>query len=485
MGNRLLRRLAAVALGLGTLAAVEGGLRLAGVAADPVWTPTRVAWVVKNGALQQALMMPPTRRYVRTADGYETAPAHRSTMRYETFPATGERAFAIGESAVVGQAPSGRIPLPRPADEEAAYRAPAVPNTTSLPGGPGMLAASDAFPARIEAATGRRVVNMGRVAQDSDGHVASVKEALALGASGLLLYFGNNESLFLPQLLTTEAIPSVTRDRLRELRLYRVLFGFRPGQDAAPPPTELALDRARFEGELPGRAVERLWAQAGHVLLDADGLADDTLAEAVNARFRTNFTKMAELAAEAQVPLWFIACPPALHYPPFANAHAPDAPDPDGADRLVASATARFRAGEVAQARAEAHAAVEADPGSAAAWYLLAVTSDADGAASEAVDAAQRAAALDPSHKRSTPAFTRIAREVCATRGCATYDLHAELVAAARERGLYAVYEPWFGDLEHPLPAGHAMLAERFVAMMAASTPHPAVPAAAPRDPPP
>lgn len=482
-----LRRLLAVLLGLALLVGAELGLRAAGYPPETPWTPSRLAYVVNNGVVKHAMLMPEAPRFVRDEATGEmvTNPEHAANMRPQRFaaaPTPGRpRIFVIGESAVVGQA-GGRIegflePPGVPGPDRSAFG-----EVEPLPGGPAVWREKDSLPARLAAvleASGRpaEVINMGRIAQDSLGHLVSVREALALGADGLVLYYGNNESISIARELDGEKIPALegTRTALRRLYLYRLLVGVLVRPEVRWETLGgLALDRAREESELPGRVVDQLWTLANKPLVK-DGLPDDIVQDAIISRFERYFGEIVQTARTAGVPVWFVACPPALHYPPFRSGHDPlaSAAALAAADRAYEEGVAALRAGDVSTALAAARRATGLDPASARSLHLLAAAEEGAGQPDAATDALLAALALDQSHKRATPALGAVARRICAGGGCVVGDLHGQLVAEARQRGPWATYGAFHADFDHPLPAGHQRLAELFAGLMTELPPRP------------
>jgi hypothetical protein len=416
-----------------------------------------------------------------------------------TRPEGVDRIFVIGESAVVGQAGSGAPPEPFVPSVPLPGRA-LFAGVRPLPGGPGVFPEAETLPARLQAllrARGRavEVVNMGRIAQDSDGHLASVKEALALGATGIALYYGNNESLMLWRELEGQQVPLLegSRSALRRLYLYRLLHLWLPRPDVEWETLRReGLERAVAEAGMPATVVDQLWTLANRPLVgvseSGEPIPEDIVQDAVVARFRRNLEAILVLTRAAGVPVWFVPCPPALHLRPFVSGHDPLAGNAarERAEGAVSAGIALLHtvdsggegipraqppAASLVEALRLAKGAVVDDPGSAAGWHLLAVAEEANGHPAAATDAALRALALDQSHKRSTPAFAEVARALCAGGGCVVHDLHTELVAEARRDGPARAYLRFHSDYDHPLPAGHERLAEAFVALIDALPP--------------
>jgi tetratricopeptide (TPR) repeat protein len=186
----------------------------------------------------------------------------------------------------------------------------------------------------------------------------------------------------------------------------------------------------------------------------------DDVYTALLARFRRNLEAVVRAAQAAGATVTIVPAPPHLGYAPFYTAYGPHLSPHQIRELTTATQNgeAALRKGDLDGAASEARTAVRLDPFSAAAWHLLGRALDARGEHAEATDALVHASALDISRKRSQPAFSDVAREVCRELGCTTADAHSALVSEARQRGL-AAYTDRFGDHEHLHPDGNDWVA--------------------------
>lgn len=460
------QRIAAVGLGLGVLVAVELGLRLTDLHDGEHWAPPVLVDVVEQGRTTHRLQLTQAPRFVPAGSAHlRPSPAHASRMRPGewTIVPSHQRYLLSGGSAAVGQAGMGQ-------------GAPSLPPelVEGLPGGPGLLREDLAISGQLASLTGAEVINAGLIAQDSDELVATVRDGLALGPSAVLLYAGNNESLFLSRLLEDTELPvAPVRSRLRQLRLYRLLAGLIQASRRAPSPQETTAlsrhgrDRVTWEIFAAQAAVQAEWEAAGRPLVDGD-LPTDTAHAAILARWRRNLETIAADLKQAGVQLVIVPTPPRLTAQVFAPAHGPGLPIQvqRAASAHEERAVELLRSGDPAGARAAAQEGIDADDAWAPAWLALGVALDMLGEPSAATDALLMAMALDVSRKRASPALAQVAAEVCEVHGCTTFDAHAVLVERARSEGPGAVYDRFHGDHEHLSPEGSARMAMVFAALL-------------------
>jgi tetratricopeptide (TPR) repeat protein len=476
-------RVGAIVLGLAVLASGELLLRLLGVADGESWSPPRLTYVVQNGEVQgefearagahfvsEPLNGQPGLRTSRTyALGSGTGFPVNGSMRDEHFTATPaegtERYFVLGGSAAMGQAPIAR-------------QSRHTVQTERLPNGVRALPDAHAISGQLEAKlrqAGRtaEVINAGMIAQDSAGVLRIAREVLAWKPTGLVLYLGNNEGIGLSAGMGQVSVPRLepVASRLHQLRLYRLLANqlIPARQRLEQAPSDLV---SGLQPEVLGRITLAQWNAAGRPLIH-DITPTDDVYKALLARFEHNIRAVVHAARDVGATVTIVPTPPHLGYSPFFTAYGPHlAPDE------IQVLTGHTRDGEVALKRGDpsrasqaARLALDIDPYSATAWYLLGRSLSEQGQNTEAVDALLHAHALDISRKRSQPAFAEVAARVCEELGCRSANAHARIVAEALEQGL-SVYEDRFGDHEHLHPEGNAWIAGLLAEQLLAEGPN-------------
>lgn len=478
----------AVGMGVGLLALVEGGLRVAGVTPGGTWEPPRLVQIVENGQVSGGFAVQATPHWVSEPlasgePGFRTSELHRrgkgggfpvgGSMRdvhVSAEPAPGvERYVLLGGSAALGLRAMG----------PASRNVPSEP----LPSGAAAVPLSLAISGQLENILARsgvtaEVVNAGMIAQDSGAVRVIAEESLALKPTGLLLYLGNNEGIGMAWAMRDLDLPQVVpvvRGALRHVRIYRVLAGFiveRRQQAQTQPAPKSKAHRPSPGGqqeigpEVLARIGRAQWASAGVPLVES-GEPTDTVHAAMLKRLEENLTATVKAAQAQGATVTIVPTPTHLTYKPFAVSADPGVSaaaakaGQQAADRSEAARTQ----GRVAEAVSLARSAVRSDPGSSGAWFQLGMALGAAGDHSEAVAALEAAVARDLSRKRTQPAFAAVAERVCRSLGCRTASAHANLSARARTEGI-GVYDDILGDHEHLNPSGNKWVAELFADLL-------------------
>ncbi|MEE2750470.1 MAG: tetratricopeptide repeat protein [Myxococcota bacterium] len=475
-------RFAGLGLGVLLLAGVELALRAGGITNASVWEPPRLVSVVREGKIQGEFEFEfgshfeesgeGENRQVRTASGYRLSPGEgypgNGGMRDISFGAEPDpevrRFVLLGGSAALGQAPSLRGQHDWVAK--------------NLPGGPGALDESLAISGQLEQLLAKRgekaeVINAGMIAQDSGSVRLIANEALAFKPEALLLYMGNNEGIGLAYAMRGTEIPVIQefRGALRNLRLYRVIAealipkiresqSIDTGRDAN--------QRTQYENRVLGDVVLAQWASAGQPLIEA-GQPTDAPLSALQTRFKTNLAHIVRDAKAVGVDVYVVPTPPHLPQPPFFSGHAPTLSNSrmKKVERSVVEALESTRDNQPERAVNAAQRAIEIDPSHASAHHALGMALGRLGDHDGAVDALTQALYLDLSRKRTLPDYGRIAHELCEELGCTTADAHHLLSERARKEGL-GVYETMLGDHEHLNPAGNTWIAGVFESLIPA-----------------
>lgn len=387
-----------------------------------------------------------------------TAPVHRMRgMHDQSFPQDDEgerRLFALGGSTTVG------VPFHR--DERG-------------------------FPERLERALAQaepairwRIVNAGVPGMDSRGFPALAREAVALGADGLLVHAGDNElrgTLYDRCSGPTRAAVSRGLDRLATTRLLRsALRGWRAGgvdpfapRSAAAPAQEALRAMLDAQEACMRRAVDE--SRAADRGAPGDTRTDPIYALTVQA-FADNLDAVADIARDAGLPLWVVVPPVNLQdAPALGLPHASLPADPAREER-VAGLVSRAGRGEAAAAT-ELDSLLAGDPSDARLRHARGMLALGAGQPAQALPHLEAAVDLDWMGRRPTSALRQVPRELCARRPevarCVDLDaafrqaspggipgppLFVDFCHPSRGPGVDLIVQAWLPDLRAWAPGG-------------------------------
>ncbi|MFH1468424.1 MAG: hypothetical protein ABIO70_28805 [Pseudomonadota bacterium] len=285
--------------------------------------------------------------------------------------------------------------------------------STALPPG----APESAWPRQLQALLTARdpthrwaVVGLGLAGLDAQEQAVQAREALAVGAQGLLILPGEDDlRAALTDALTAPPAVRPWHDRVRVLRLLRALA--RP-RDAARP--RVAVDRDARERALVERVVVEA-AALGCALRPDEGRTVEPLYARMLADLMAGLEALTLAADGAGVPVW-------LGIPPLDPWAAPreGLPDPrlDPATRAevseaVQQAMALFARGRVEEARERVARALGLDPTHAQACWMGGMLAWADGEAARAKDLFTCAADHDLRSRRMDSPRRAVLQAVC------------------------------------------------------------------------
>jgi hypothetical protein len=253
------------------------------------------------------------------------------------------------------------------------------------------------------------VVGLGLRGLDTREMAVQAREAIAVGAQGLLVLPGEDDlgAALIDRI--TASTPSSWLDRSRVLRLLR---RWAQPRDAARP--HGPLDRDALERDLVARLV--LAAQASdQALRPAAGRELEPLYAGMLADLRAGLTELAAAAASAGVPVWLGIPPLDPWIPPLLGVADPDL-DPDArlkATEAVQQARALFEQGDPEAAAGRVARALAHDPSHAEACWMGGLLAWADGDDARARELLVRAADRDLRSRRIDGPRREVLRAVC------------------------------------------------------------------------
>ncbi len=264
------------------------------------------------------------------------------------------------------------------------------------------------------------VVNMAAGTYASHRVLLLLEEALRYGPDAVFVYNGNNE--FLEDLVYRPVRPPAPWDRSAAARL------------AWRAAVSLTTERPRFDvrnydiRDQTGNALSFAFSKASRYHEDPRQF------EALLEHYRFNMASMAEDAADARVPLFFVTCPVNLKdWSPNVSHHTPGLPEAARARWQAAfrEGTLALERGDPAAAVAPLRAALEADPEYAEVHFLLGRALLALGRTAEAHPELLLALEDDAFPFRELPELQAALREVAARRGVPLVDVIPALEAAS------------------------------------------------------
>lgn len=436
------RGLLALAIGLAVLAALDGGLRLAGALPpdDPLLFFART-------------------REPRVDPFVEVAPgrlAIRPDWVNDGVGLRGRRGQRAGRQFLLPGFRPAEIARKKP---EGALRVVALGDSTAY----GLYVGGDAaFPARLGSElarqTGRSVeaLNLGCAGFASDRVLALLPTALALGPDLVVVYVGHNEMLGGSEGPAAGLSPAL---RLRAgLLAHSALFAW---LDHAWTRALRATETERVREEAAAVEAGEIPTFVPEAVPASQRVAPPAAFRARAAqRYRANLEAMVAAGRAAGVPILFVLPVENLRWPPGLSFHAQGFAQQKEFDAALRAAAALREAGKPDRALAEIERAIALSPEHAMARYEHAELLEQLGRADEARSEFRAAIDRDGVTHRLTTPLEAVFLGVMSREETPWIDLRERMRSDSSD----AVARQLFVDHVHPTAYGHAEIAEQMTA---------------------